>query len=184
MSFLFVFAYHCIPTAQTQRLVPNREAGRHRWTLNPQGLTGSASIFILVPLIQKFYRIVHLAPSSEGRVCVCVCSSYYCGCLCTLECVCVCVVVAPVNRKNPAQHLIPGAVVATRSGKHTHSEGQCGQWSAVYYTGGPKAEPLLGQGPGPVFVKTLYTLSVRVQTHLPKFPETSLNKGKERYNQS
>ena len=30
----------------------------------------------------------------------------------------------------------------------------------------------------------LYTLSVRAQTHLPKFPETSLNKGKEKYNQS
>ena len=31
-----------------------------------------------------------------------------------------------------------------------------------------------------VFVKTLYTLSIRVQTHLPKFPETSLNKGKRK----
>ena len=48
----------------------------------------------------------------------------------------------------------------------------------------PKAETPLSQGPQPVFVKTLYTLSVRAQTHLPKFPETSLNKGKERYNQS
>ena len=75
-------------------------------------------------------------------------------------------------------------VVATRSGKHTHSEGQCRKWSAVYYTGGPKAESLLSQGPQPVFLKTLYTLSVRAQTHLPKFPETSLNKGKERYDQS
>ena len=36
----------------------------------------------------------------------------------------------------------------------------------------------------PVFVQTLYTLSVRAQTHLPKFPESSLNKGKERYNQN
>ena len=69
-------------------------------------------------------------------------------------------------------------VVATHSGKQTHSEGQCRQWSAVYYTGGPKAESPLSQGPRPVFVKTLYTLSVRAQTHLPKFPETSLNKGK------
>ena len=57
-------------------------------------------------------------------------------------------------------------------------------WSGVYYTGGPKAESPLSQGPQPVFVKTLYTLSVRTQTQLPKFPETSLNKGKERYNQS
>ena len=53
-----------------------------------------------------------------------------------------------------------------------------------YYTCGPKAESSLSQGPQPVFVKTLYTLSVRTQTHPPKFPETSLNKGKERYNQS
>ena len=74
--------------------------------------------------------------------------------------------------------------VATRSGKQTHSEGQCREWSAVYYTGGPKAESPVSQRPRPVFVKTLYTLSVRAQTHLPKFPETSLSKGKERYNQS
>ena len=46
---------------------------------------------------------------------------------------------------------------------------------ALYYTGGPKAESPLSQGPRPVSVKTLYTLSVRAQTHLPKFPETSLN---------
>ena len=39
----------------------------------------------------------------------------------------------------------------------------------------------LSQGPRPVFQKTLHTLSVHAQTHLPKFPETSLNKGKERY---
>ena len=48
------------------------------------------------------------------------------------------------------------------------------------YTGGPKAESPLSQGPRPVFVKTLHTLSVRAQTHLPKFPETSLNKGKRK----
>ena len=75
-------------------------------------------------------------------------------------------------------------VVATHSGKQPHSEGQRRQWSAAYYTGGPKAESPLSQGPRPVFVKTLYTLSACAQTHLPKFPETSLNKGKERYNQS
>ena len=40
------------------------------------------------------------------------------------------------------------------------------------------------QGPQPVFLKTLYSLSVRAQTYLPKFSETSLNEGKERYNQS
>ena len=38
--------------------------------------------------------------------------------------------------------------------------------------------------PWPVSVKTLYILSVPAQTHLSKFPETSLKKGKERYNQS
>ena len=32
----------------------------------------------------------------------------------------------------------------------------------------------------PVFVKALYTLSIRAQTHLPKFPEPSLNKGKRK----
>ena len=71
-------------------------------------------------------------------------------------------------------------VVATHSGKQTHSEGQC-RWSAVYNTDGPKAESPLSQGPRPVFVKTLYTLSVHAPS--PKFPETSLNKGK-RYNQN
>ena len=44
-----------------------------------------------------------------------------------------------------------------------------------------KAESPLSQGPRPVFGKTLYTLSVRAQIHLPKFSETSLNKGKEIY---
>ena len=71
-----------------------------------------------------------------------------------------------------------------RSGKQTHSEGQYREWSAVYYTGGPKAESPLSQGLRPVFVKTLYTLSVRAQTHLPKFSEASLSKRKERYSQS
>ena len=80
--------------------------------------------------------------------------------------------------------MVHGVVVAMRSGKQTHSEGQCREWSAVYYTRGPKAESPLSQGPRPVFVKTLYTVSVPAQTHHPKFPETSLNKGKERYNQS
>ena len=43
---------------------------------------------------------------------------------------------------------------------------------------------LLAKGPRPVFVKTLYTLSVLAQTHLPKFLETSLDKVRERYDQS
>jgi len=50
--------------------------------------------------------------------------------------------------------------------------------NAVYYTGGPKAESPLSQGPQPGFVKTLYTLSE--YTHFPNFPETTLNKGNER----
>ena len=84
----------------------------------------------------------------------------------------------------PISGFIPSYVVATRSGKQPHSEGQCRQWSAVYYTGGPKAESPISQGPRPVFVKTLYTLSVLAQTPLTRFPETSLDKVKERYDQS
>ena len=87
----------------------------------------------------------------------------------------------PKGKRQIIQHYV---VVTTHSGKQTHSEGRCRKWSAVYYTGRPKAESPLSQGPRPVFLKTLYTLSVRAQTHLPKFRETSLNKGKERYNQS
>ena len=41
--------------------------------------------------------------------------------------------------------------------------------------GRPKAESPLSQEPRPVFVKTLYTLSVCAQIHLPKFLETSLD---------
>ena len=73
---------------------------------------------------------------------------------------------------------------ATCSRKHTHSGGQCRPWSAVHHTGGPKAETPLSQGPQPGFLKPFYTLIVHAQIHLPKFPETSLNKGKERCNQS
>ena len=49
---------------------------------------------------------------------------------------------------------------------------------------GRRQSLLLAKDPLPVFVKTLYTLSVRSQTLLLKFSETSLNKGKERYNQN
>ena len=75
-------------------------------------------------------------------------------------------------------------VLQPRFPGNTHSEGQCRQWSAVCYTSGAKAESPLSQGPWPVFMKTLYTLSEHAQIHLPSFPETSLNKGKERHNQS
>ena len=47
--------------------------------------------------------------------------------------------------------------VPTRFGEQTHSEGQCRWWSAVYYTGAPKAESPLSQGPRPAFVKVFYT---------------------------
>ena len=74
-------------------------------------------------------------------------------------------------------------VVAKGFGKQTHSEGQRRWCSAVYYTGRPKAVSSLPRTPTS-FVKTLYTLSVLAQTHLPKFLETSLDKVKERYDQS
>ena len=61
-------------------------------------------------------------------------------------------------------------IVVMLSGKQTHSEGQCRQYSAAYYTRGPKAESPLSHGPKSVFVKTLYNLSVHVQTHFPKIP--------------
>ena len=48
--------------------------------------------------------------------------------------------------------------------------------------GGPRQSLLLAKDPDQ-FLKTLYTIRVCAQTCLPKFPETSLNKGKERYNQ-
>ena len=48
----------------------------------------------------------------------------------------------------------------------------------------PKAESPPSQGPRRVFVKTLCALIVLAQTHLPKFLKTSLDKVKERYNQS
>ena len=50
----------------------------------------------------------------------------------------------------------------------TISEGQCRQWSAVYYNAGPKAESPLSQGPRPALVKIFYTPCVRVQSHHPK----------------
>ena len=40
-------------------------------------------------------------------------------------------------------------------------------WSAVYYTSGPKAESPLSLGPRPVFLKTLYTLSVHAKPTSP-----------------
>ena len=71
-------------------------------------------------------------------------------------------------------------VVATSSGKLTQDNADSG---VQFITpAGPRQSPL-SQGPRLVFVKTLYTLSVRAQTHLPKFSETSLKKGKARYNQ-
>ena len=48
----------------------------------------------------------------------------------------------------------------------------------IYYTGGPKAESPLSQGPQSAFVKIFYTPCVRVRTHHPKFLETYINQGK------
>ena len=61
------------------------------------------------------------------------------------------------------------SVVSTRSGKQTHSERDCREWSAVYYTSGPKEESPLSQGPSPVFVKILYTLSYVPKSTSPNF---------------
>ena len=66
-----------------------------------------------------------------------------------------------------AVHGLSWDVIATHSGKQTHSEGQCRQWSAVYHTGRPKAESPFSQGPRPTFVKTLYTLSVLLKPTSP-----------------
>ena len=69
------------------------------------------------------------------------------------------------------------------SGKQTHS-GQCRWWSAVYCICWPKAEFPLRQGPRPVFVKTLYTLSVLAQTHAPNSLKLVWTKEKERHKNS
>ena len=62
--------------------------------------------------------------------------------------------VRSLGQKGPLEEgMATPSVVATRSGKQTHS-GQCRQWSAVYYTSEPKAESPLSPGPRPVFVKT------------------------------
>ena len=74
----------------------------------------------------------------------------------------------PLQSQNN-QDIIYG-VIATRSRKQTHSEGQYRQWSAVYYTGAPKAESPLGGGPRPVFAKTLYTLKCMCPNPLPQIP--------------
>ena len=74
-------------------------------------------------------------------------------------------------------------VVAMHSRKQTHSEGQCREWSTVYYTGKPKAESPLSQGPRPVYVKILYTLGMPKPTS-PNSLKLGWTKEKERYNQS
>ena len=70
-------------------------------------------------------------------------------------------------------------VVAKHSGKQTQKDNTD---SGVQFItlAGPRQSLLLAKDPDQ-FLKTLYTLSVRAQTHLPKSPETSLNKGKETY---
>ena len=73
-------------------------------------------------------------------------------------------------------HSLKASVVATQRDN--------AESGVQFITPGPKAESPLSQGPLPVFVKTLYTLNVLAQTHLPKFLETTLDKLKERYDQS
>lgn len=42
---------------------------------------------------------------------------------------------------------LSGFAIAMRSRKENHSEGQCREWRAVYYTGGPMAESSLAKDP-------------------------------------
>ena len=42
---------------------------------------------------------------------------------------------------------LSGFAIAMRSRKENHSEGQCREWRAVYYTGGPTAESSLAKDP-------------------------------------
>ena len=48
---------------------------------------------------------------------------------------------------------------------------------------GARKSFLFSQGPRPTFVKTLYTLSVHAQAHIPKFLKPSLESVKSRYDQ-
>ena len=48
---------------------------------------------------------------------------------------------------------------------------------------GPRQSFLLSQGPRPIFVKTLYTLSVCPQAPIPKFLKPNLESVKGKYNQ-
>ena len=70
-----------------------------------------------------------------------------------------------------------------RSGKQTHSKGQCRQWSAVYYTRRPKAESPLSQGTPTEFGENLIYLKCTAQAHIPKFLKPSLKSVKGRYKQ-
>jgi len=72
-------------------------------------------------------------------------------------------------------------VVATHSGNKLTPKDNADSGVQFITPVGPRQSPF-SQGPQLVFMKTLYSLSVYAQTHLPQFPETSLNKGKERDN--
>ena len=74
-------------------------------------------------------------------------------------------------------------VIAKCSRKQTHSEGQCGYWSAVYYTGGSEAEFPLQPGTPTNFCEHLIYLKCTAQAHIPKFLKLSLENVKGRYNQ-
>ena len=73
-------------------------------------------------------------------------------------------------------------VIAKCSGKQTHSEGQCGQWNAVYYTGGSEAVSCLTRDPND-FCENLINLKCTAQAHIPRFLKPSLGSVKGRCSQ-
>ena len=74
-------------------------------------------------------------------------------------------------------------VVATRSRKQTQ-KGNADSGVQFIAPVGPRQSLLVAKNPDQFLWKTLYTLRALAQTHLPKFLETSLDKVKERYDQS
>ena len=73
--------------------------------------------------------------------------------------------------------------LATHFGKQTHSEGQCRQWSVVYYTGGSEAEFPLQPGTPTDFCENLRYLKCTAQAHIPKFLKPRLESVKGRFYQ-
>ena len=59
------------------------------------------------------------------------------------------------------------SVVATHSGKQTHSEGQCRWWSAVYYTGRAQGRASSQPRTPADFCENLIYLKCTAQVHIP-----------------